>query len=169
MSQNLPLMSISTNSAEETRWLAVQLAGLVKPGDLVVLSGDLGAGKTTFTQGFGSALGVRVPITSPTFTLANRYEGDLIFNHLDVYRLENINEVSDLGLYELVDGNSVTVVEWGSAIAGSLPGGYLEVRFLLGGNPDDRVVELRIVGSEWSDREVALLALFNKKIGESKC
>jgi len=150
------VVSISTCSAEQTIAVAGALAGAVRPGDLIVLCGDLGAGKTAFTQGLGRALGVTTPITSPTFTLANRYEGDLVVNHLDVYRLAHIDEVRDLGLHELLDDKSVTVIEWGDAIAGVLPGGYLEVRITLGDGSDDRVLEFRTVGEEWTDREAAL-------------
>jgi len=154
------IRSLVTTSATGTQQVAAALAGLVRAGDLLVLCGDLGAGKTAFTQGFGRALGVTVPITSPTFTLANRYAGtDLTVHHLDVYRLSHIDEVRDLGLHELVDDRSVTVIEWGDAIAGALPGGYLEVRRTLGAGPDDRIIDLRTVGTDWSEREVALLAL----------
>ncbi|MBT5567956.1 MAG: tRNA (adenosine(37)-N6)-threonylcarbamoyltransferase complex ATPase subunit type 1 TsaE [Acidimicrobiaceae bacterium] len=155
-----PLPTLGTASAEGTMAVAASLAGLARAGDLVVLCGDLGAGKTAFTQGFGRALGVTTPVTSPTFTLANRYEGtDLTLNHLDVYRLDHIDEVRDLGLHELLDSRSVTLVEWGDAIAGALPGGYLEVRIRLGDGPDDRLLDFRIVGSEWSDRDAGLRAL----------
>lgn len=164
-----PLCVVPTTSAEETRNLASHLAGLVRSGDLVVLCGDLGAGKTVFTQGLGLALGVEVPITSPTFTLANRYPGNLVVHHLDVYRLEHINEVADLGLHELVDDDSVTVVEWGDAIAGALPGGFLEVQLLLGEGPDDRQVEFRIMGTEWADRELSLFEIASGFIGGPSC
>ncbi|MBC8364589.1 MAG: tRNA (adenosine(37)-N6)-threonylcarbamoyltransferase complex ATPase subunit type 1 TsaE [Actinobacteria bacterium] len=150
---------VHTGSAEATQTLAARLAAFVRAGDLIVLCGDLGAGKTTFTQGFGGALGVTSPVTSPTFTLANRYEGSLIVNHLDVYRLAHIDEVADLGLAELVDDRSVTLIEWGDAIAGVLPGGYLEVRIRMGDGPDDRSLEFRVVGREWRDREAALSGL----------
>jgi|TARA_B100000959_G_scaffold284689_1_gene357033 tRNA threonylcarbamoyladenosine biosynthesis protein TsaE len=136
--------------------VAHSLACSVRPGDLIVLCGDLGAGKTAFTQGLGRALGVTTPITSPTFTLANCYEGDLVVNHLDVYRLTHIEEVSDLGLHELLDDGSLTIIEWGDAIAGALPGGYLEIRIMLGDGPDERLLEFHTVGDEWSDREADL-------------
>ena len=85
MTIGAPLLAMGTTSALQTQKVAASLAVLVQPGDLLVLCGDLGAGKTAFTQGFGRALGVTTPITSPTFTLANRYEGDsLTVNHLDV-------------------------------------------------------------------------------------
>jgi len=155
-----PLLAMGTTSALQTQEVASSLAALVQAGDLLVLCGDLGAGKTAFTQGFGRALGVTTPITSPTFTLANRYEGEaLTVNHLDVYRLSHIDEVRDLGLHELVDGRSVTLVEWGDAIVGALPGGYLEVRLSLGVGPDDRILEFCIIGPDWADREEGLLGL----------
>ena len=109
--------TVPTASADETQTVAARLAALVRAGDLIVLCGDLGAGKTAFTQGLGRALGVTAPITSPTFTLANRYEGDnLTVHHLDVYRLARIEEVRDLGLPELVDDRAVTLVEWGLSL-----------------------------------------------------
>ena len=150
---------VHTGSAEATQVIAARLAALVRAGDLIVLCGDLGAGKTTFTQGFGGALGVVDPITSPTFTIANRYEGALVVNHLDVYRLAHIDEVADLGLAELVDDRSVTLIEWGDAIAGALAGGYLEVRISLGEGSDDRTLEFRPVGMEWQGRVAALSGL----------
>ena len=160
MTIGAPLLAMGTTSALQTQKVASSLAALVQAGDLLVLCGDLGAGKTAFTQGFGRALGVTTPITSPTFTLANRYEGDaLTVNHLDVYRLSHIDEVQDLGLHELIDGRSVTLVEWGDAIVGALPGGYLEVRLSLGVGPDDRLLEFRIIGVDWADREEGLLGL----------
>ncbi len=160
MTIGAPLLAMGTTSALQTQKVASSLAALVQAGDLLVLCGDLGAGKTAFTQGFGRALGVTTPITSPTFTLANRYEGDaLTVNHLDVYRLSHIDEVRDLGLHELIDGRSVTLVEWGDAIVGALPGGYLEVRLSLGVGPDDRLLEFRIIGPDWADREEGLLGL----------
>ena len=153
------LTVIATNSAGQTMAVARSLAGSVRAGDLIVLCGDLGAGKTAFTQGLGRALGVATPITSPTFTLANRYEGDLVVNHIDVYRLVHIDEGRDPGLHELLDDRSVTVIEWGDAIAGALPGGYLEIRMVLGDGPDDRFLEFRTVGEGWADREATVAAL----------
>ena len=83
-----------TSAVGETQALAAELAALAEPGDLLVLAGDLGAGKTAFVQGFGRGLGVTEPITSPTFTLAQQYEGRLLVHHLDVYRLDQLVEVA---------------------------------------------------------------------------
>jgi tRNA threonylcarbamoyladenosine biosynthesis protein TsaE len=149
-------ITAATSSISQTRELAAALAELARPGDLFLLVGDLGAGKTAFTQGFGAALGVQEPITSPTFTLARVYRGRLELNHLDVYRLAQLDEVLDLGLQELLDGDSVTVIEWGDAIAPALGADYLEVRLGYGADDDDRIVVLRPVGGRWAARTRAL-------------
>ena len=91
-----PMLAVRSRSASQTQALGAALATECEAGDLIVLTGDLGAGKTTFTQGLAAALGVRVTVTSPTFTLAQRYEGEMVVNHLDVYRLEELSEVVDL-------------------------------------------------------------------------
>jgi tRNA threonylcarbamoyladenosine biosynthesis protein TsaE len=149
-------MEAVTRAADETRQMAGALAELARPGDLLVLAGDLGAGKTAFTQGFGAALGIDERITSPTFTLVSRYEGRLVLNHLDVYRLEQIEEVQQLGLGELLDDGGVTVIEWGDAILPALPSSYLEVRFTYGEGDDDRRIEFRPTGRRWIARTRAL-------------
>jgi tRNA threonylcarbamoyladenosine biosynthesis protein TsaE len=147
-----------TSSAEQTKALAASLAELARPGDLILLAGDLGAGKTAFTQGYGAALGVDDLITSPTFTLVNTYEGRLELNHLDVYRLEAMGEVLDLGVPEMLDDGGVTVIEWGDAVAPALPADYLEIRFTFietdptGATDDVRILELVPVGPRWSAR-----------------
>jgi tRNA threonylcarbamoyladenosine biosynthesis protein TsaE len=150
-----------TSSVSETQDLAVALAALAQHGDLVVLAGDLGAGKTAFVQGFGRGLGVTEPITSPTFTLAQQYEGRLLVHHLDVYRLDQLGEVADLGLSELLDDGGVVLIEWGDAILPVLPNDYLEVRLTYGSGDhagdDDRRIVLRAVGPGWARRQVSLL------------
>jgi len=149
-------MRARSRSAVDTHALAGALAELARPGDVILLAGELGAGKTAFTQGFGAALGVREPITSPTFTLASQYEGRLDLNHVDVYRLEQLSEVLDLGLPEMLDEGGVTVIEWGDAIVGALPADYLLIRLTYGDGVDDRDLELELVGSRWSARRRAV-------------
>jgi tRNA threonylcarbamoyladenosine biosynthesis protein TsaE len=142
---------------DATRDLAAAVAGLARPGDVVVLAGDLGAGKTAFVQGFGRALGVEERITSPTFTLVHIYEGGrLPIHHLDVYRLDQINEALDLGLAEMLDDGGVVLVEWGDAILPVLPHDLLEVRLTFGDGDDDRGLQLRPVGPGWSARARSL-------------
>ena len=146
----------TTSSASATADLAAALAELAQPFDLLLLTGDLGAGKTAFCQGFGRGLGIDEQITSPTFTLVRSYTGRLDLYHLDVYRLEQLEEVVDLGLSELLDDGSVTVIEWGDVIAPALPQDYLEVRIRLGAGDDERVLDLQPVGQRWSARMRAL-------------
>jgi tRNA threonylcarbamoyladenosine biosynthesis protein TsaE len=157
-------LTARTSSVDETRTLAAALAALALPGDLLVLAGDLGAGKTAFAQGFGRGLDVTERITSPTFTLAQQYQGRLVVHHLDVYRLDQLREVADLGLSELLDDGGVVLIEWGDAILPVLPSDYLEVRLTYGddgepgGSADDRRrIALRPVGTAWARRQVSLL------------
>ena len=152
-----PAISAKTFSVEETRSLASLLSKVFQAGDVVVLSGDLGAGKTAFTQGLGLGLGVEHPVTSPTFTLANKYEGELTLNHLDVYRLEHFQEVEELGLSELIDSNSLTVIEWGDVISSVLTEGYLEISLSHGENLEERNIEFRLIGQQWVGRESELI------------
>lgn len=149
----------ATCSVEETRELAAAVSALARPGDVVVLAGDLGAGKTAFAQGFGQGLGVSERITSPTFTLVHVYEsGRLLVHHLDVYRLDQLSEALDLGLAEMLDEGGVVLVEWGDAITPVLPHDLLEVRLTFGAGDDDRVLALRPVGPGWAARAEGLTA-----------
>ena len=157
-----PGLVARTDSAGATRDLAAALAELARPSDLLVLVGDLGAGKTAFTQGFGRGLGIDDQITSPTFALVQSYTGRLDLYHLDVYRLDQVAEALDLGLSELLDDGSVTVIEWGDAITPVLPHDYLEVHLRFVDDPegvplpDEREVELVPVGPRWAARVRAL-------------
>ncbi len=167
-----PVLTAATRSVAETKDLAAALASLVARGDLVVLAGDLGAGKTAFAQGLCAALGVSVAVTSPTFTLANRYQGRLEVNHLDIYRLDNLAETAELGLEELIDGDGVTLVEWGDAIAPVLGADYLEIRLGFGAGDDDRIIACTTVGPRWAARSRGLseaLAPWAADTGEAPC
>ena len=144
-----------TTSVVATRDLAAAVAALARAGDVVLLVGDLGAGKTAFTQGFARGLGVEEQVTSPTFTLARSYKGRVRLNHLDAYRLESPQEAEDLGLRELLE-EGVTVIEWGDTVAPSIPADYLELRFAYGEQDDDRNVGVRVVGPSWAARQRSL-------------
>jgi tRNA threonylcarbamoyladenosine biosynthesis protein TsaE len=155
------MILVRTESPEATRELAGSLAGLVREGDLVLLSGDLGAGKTAFVQGLGAALGVEGRITSPTFTLAQEYDGtSLRLNHLDVYRLTDSAEVHDLGLAELLE-DGVTVVEWGERLLPGIGSDHLQLRFRFADPDEDldvRLVEVAATGPTWTARSHLLHA-----------
>jgi len=124
-----PSVEVETSSADETRALGRRLAGLLRPGDVVVLSGDLGAGKTTLAQGIGAGLGVRGDVTSPTFVIS-RVHPSLVDGpplvHVDAYRLHDGAELDDLDLDETLEVG-VTVVEWGDGLADSLSADRLRV------------------------------------------
>lgn len=150
-----------TSSVEQTREVAEAVSSLARPGDVVVLAGDLGAGKTAFVQGFGRGLGVADRITSPTFTLVHVYEGRLPVHHLDVYRLEQLSEALDLGLPEMLDEGGVVLIEWGDAILPVLPHDLLEVRLTFGAGDDDRHLAFRPVGAAWAPRSDALAGVLS--------
>lgn len=152
-----------TKSADDTRELAAALANIVRPGDLVLLAGELGAGKTAFVQGLGRALGVEEPITSPTFTLMRDYRARIPLVHVDVYRLDHLQEVLDLGISELIDDEAVALIEWGDLAEPVLPADFLEVRlaYVDGGDDDERVIAFRLVGSSWAGRADALEGLID--------
>lgn len=149
------MISCATRSVGETRLLGAAVASVAASGDLIALSGDLGAGKTALVQGFAAALGVAQPVTSPTFVLANRYEGQTVVNHLDAYRLNGMAEAHDLALPELLD-DGVTLVEWGDVISAALPADRLEIAIGFGAGPDDRSLGLTACGPSWMERRAAL-------------
>ena len=126
-------------------------------GQMVLLAGEAGAGKTALVQGFGRGLGITEHILSPTLMLAREHSGGrLLLYHLDVYRLEQMQEVFDVGLPEILDEGGVTVIEWGDVIAPALPSDYLELRLRFGEGDDDRIIEVAAVGPRWNARARAL-------------
>ena len=140
------------SSAAQTGRIAAVLGAAAAPGDVLVLAGDLGAGKTTFTKSYGAALGVTEPITSPTFTLARVYDGRLEMHHLDVYRLDQLDQVMDLALPELINSGGVVLIEWGDTILPTLPQDFLTLRIGFGDGDDDRIIEFGLVGERWGAR-----------------
>lgn len=117
---------IKTESREASISLGERLAVLLKPGDVVTLEGDLGAGKTTFTKGIANGLGIIDTVSSPTFTIIKEYKGDLPLYHMDAYRLEYSEE--DLGFDEYFNGDGISVVEWATFIEDFLPENRLDVK-----------------------------------------
>ncbi|MFL5796348.1 MAG: tRNA (adenosine(37)-N6)-threonylcarbamoyltransferase complex ATPase subunit type 1 TsaE [Actinomycetota bacterium] len=139
--------------AEDMRALGEALAGVLVPGDVVALTGDLGAGKTTLVQGAARGLGVDDhTVTSPTFTLVREYRGRWPVYHLDVYRLDRVQEVIDLGFEELLDPDGVAFVEWGDAIEGLLPEGHLEIELWTRPEDEGRIALISSSGREWASR-----------------
>jgi tRNA threonylcarbamoyladenosine biosynthesis protein TsaE len=147
-------------TAEQMRALGERLAGHLRAGDVVVLSGELGAGKTTLVQGIGAGLGVRAPVVSPTFVIARVHrDGLLPLVHVDAYRLGSEIEVDDLDLDADLD-SAVTVVEWGEGLVERLSSDRLEVRIArssgepAGDGDDIRHVAVTGVGQRWAGVEL---------------
>lgn len=141
-------------TAEDTRAWGAHLGALLRAGDLLVLTGGLGAGKTTLTQGIAQGLGVRGPITSPTFVIARVHpslDGGAPLVHVDAYRLGGLEELDGLDLDDSLE-DSVTVVEWGHGVAENLSENYLEV--LLSGD-DQRTATLEPHGPRWAEPAAA--------------
>ena len=124
--------TVETTGVEETRALGARLGTGLAGGDVLALAGDLGAGKTAFTQGIAAGLGIRAAVTSPTFVLINRYVAPdgRVLQHADCYRLADAPaEMWDIGLTDLFAGDDIVVIEWADRISGLLPDEYLEITF----------------------------------------
>jgi tRNA threonylcarbamoyladenosine biosynthesis protein TsaE len=139
-------------TAEETRAWGARLGRVLRAGDLVVLTGDLGAGKTTLTQGIAEGLGVRGPVTSPTFVIARVHPslvGGPALVHVDAYRLGGLAELDDLDLDTSLE-DSVTIVEWGHGLAEGLSEDRLEITLA---GEDERRASLAATGARWEDEQ----------------
>jgi len=152
-----PRLSLRAASLDATHAVAAALASLSRPGDVILLAGEMGAGKTAFAQGFGRALGVTEPITSPTFTLVHSYDTDgPTLHHADVYRLDQLAEVADLALGELAEFDGIVLVEWGDVVASTF-GDHLVVRLdLVDGEVEARRITIVPAGGAWARRWAAL-------------
>lgn len=147
--------AVTTSTPDETMALGRMLAPLLTAGDVVVLTGHLGAGKTLFAAGIAEGLGIGARVTSPTFLIAKSYrDGFLPLIHADVYRLSSVAEFDDLGLLDAGEDGAV-VIEWGEAVADILPDDRLEVMFAMEG--DHRTITFRPCG-EWKHRSLEVLA-----------
>ncbi|WP_290776456.1 tRNA (adenosine(37)-N6)-threonylcarbamoyltransferase complex ATPase subunit type 1 TsaE [Exiguobacterium sp. UBA5002] len=140
------MIELKINSLEETTALALELGRRAEAGMVITLDGDLGAGKTTFTQSFAKGLGVTRHVNSPTFTIMKVYTGRLPLYHMDVYRLEGSGD--DIGLEEYLNGEGVAVVEWSELIADSLPPERLAITITRTGD-DSRRFELTPIGERY--------------------
>lgn len=161
------VIRVVSTSAETTRALGAALASDLGPGAVIVLAGDLGSGKTVFAQGVASGLGVTDRVVSPTFAIAREYTGRVRVHHLDVYRLDRVQEAIDLGLDELFD-DAVTLIEWGDGVRDLLPPDRLEVELVLApavdpgdANSDPAVDDIRMItitpfGADWIARAAEL-------------
>jgi tRNA threonylcarbamoyladenosine biosynthesis protein TsaE len=148
----------TTHAATETHALGQRLGVLLRAGDVVVLDGELGTGKTVLAKGIAVGLGITEPVVSPTFTVVREYDAPVPLVHVDVYRLDHLQELHDLGFDDLVGGDAVTVVEWGDRVSAALPADRLRVLLEPGADDDERVVSVDAAGLSWSARHDALAA-----------
>ncbi|SHH58923.1 tRNA threonylcarbamoyladenosine biosynthesis protein TsaE [Caloranaerobacter azorensis DSM 13643] len=145
------MVKIKTNSPEETYSFGYRLGKLLKSGDILCLNGDLGAGKTTLTQSIARGLGVEDYVTSPTFTLINEYEGRYPVYHFDVYRIDDIDEMYNLGFEEYIYSEGVTIIEWASIIEDILPLERLDITIKRGKEIDDREIIIEAKGNRYEE------------------
>ncbi len=117
------------NSESECKILGEKIASQLKEGDIVILEGDLGAGKTTMVKGFQKKLNYKYQVTSPTFTLINEYEADIKVIHIDCYRENDIKRWKQIGLDEYLFSNNIVVIEWGNLIKEILPDDIIVIKF----------------------------------------
>jgi tRNA threonylcarbamoyladenosine biosynthesis protein TsaE len=159
-------MKVVSRSVEETRALGEELGrDVLRAGDVVVLSGELGTGKTALAQGVGRGLDVDGPVVSPTFTLVREYTGRVRLCHVDVYRLERVQEFHELGIEEQLE-ESVTLIEWGEVAGSALPADRLEVRLTAGAGPDERIIELVLQGESWRQRSRRLAEIVENRASD---
>lgn len=146
------MIEVRCPTSEDTEALGGRLASSLRPGDVVLLAGGLGAGKTLFTRGLATGLGVDEPVVSPSFVLVREYRsGFLPVIHVDVYRLGSLHEFDDLDVLEM-SKDGVLVIEWGEAVNSALPPDHLRIEFDV---EDDRSRTLRFVGEgEWANRDL---------------
>jgi tRNA threonylcarbamoyladenosine biosynthesis protein TsaE len=151
------VLELVARSLADTHAVAGALAALVRSGDVILLAGEMGAGKTAFTKAVAAALDVTEPVTSPTFTLVHSYDtGRMPVHHADLYRLGTLHEVADLGLPELVESRGVLLVEWGD-VASTVFGDHLEITLVAGDEDESvRTITIRAVGGAWATRWGAL-------------
>jgi tRNA threonylcarbamoyladenosine biosynthesis protein TsaE len=151
-------LEMVSRSSDETHALGVQLGQGAQPGNILLLIGELGAGKTTLTQGIAQGLGVTERPRSPTFVMATEYHGRLALYHLDLYRIDHVAELGELGLEEYLSGDSVTVVEWADRAPQAFPADCLRIS-LESIDEDTRRVTMTAEG----DRHMALLATLKSR------
>ena len=150
------MIEVRCQTEDDTRAFASRLASVLRPGDTLVLAGGLGVGKTLFTGGLATGLGVEETVVSPSFVLVRRYDsGFLPFVHVDVYRLGSLNEFDDLDVFEMSEGG-VLVIEWGDAVESALPTNHLRIEFSV---EEDEARVLRLIPSgDWVGRDLAGVA-----------
>jgi tRNA threonylcarbamoyladenosine biosynthesis protein TsaE len=131
--------TLETGSVHATRRAGAALGVALRPGDVIVLTGDLGAGKTVIAQGVASALGVTGHVTSPTFNILVVHRGEVDLAHFDLYRLERIEQLEDIDFWGVIEGDAVSLIEWGDRFPRALPADVLTVTLAITGDESRRI------------------------------
>ena len=143
------MFEIQSNSIEETLQLGRRVAEGLKGGEVIALTGELGAGKTVFVKGLAKGLGIEETITSPTFVLARTYQGRLLLHHIDLYRLETCNDVDSIGIDDYLGGGGVIAIEWAEKFMGDLPPPFLHI-IIEPGEDERRLIQIAAAdGAAW--------------------
>ena len=152
------MINIETHSFEETVEFGKKLGIVLKSGDIISLSGDLGTGKTALTNGIAKSLGIDSYIASPTFTLVNEYEGRLPLYHFDVYRIYDPDEMFDIGFEEYINSEGITIIEWGEQIREILPEEIINVNIKknLDKGIDVREISIDFIGEKYSEYQAKI-------------
>ncbi|MEN8136345.1 MAG: tRNA (adenosine(37)-N6)-threonylcarbamoyltransferase complex ATPase subunit type 1 TsaE [Thermodesulfobacteriota bacterium] len=155
---NIKLLALA-----DTEHLGRLLGEIARAGDVIILSGSLGAGKTTMTQSIGAGLGVPANcyITSPTFSLMHEYQGRLTLYHMDLYRLSSEEEIEDLGFLEYIYGDGLSVIEWPNRLGSLMPEEYLEIKLELQDTVDTRTARISAAGNQWRPRLGKIQQMFS--------
>ena len=147
MKEEIPILSsyttqIITRSVEDTRALGQDIGRRLQSNTVITLTGDLGSGKTVFVQGLAKGLGVpnRYYVTSPTYTLINEYPGRFRLFHVDLYRLDHVEELKEIGIDEIVNGEGVVAVEWADKLPGNLLTDYINLQFEIVGEESRKIL-----------------------------
>ena len=157
--QSLGIMC--SRSLAETESIAGVLARYLVAGDIIVLSGELGGGKTAFVRGATQALGSDDLVTSPTFAIVQEYDASIKIVHIDCYRIDRVQELHDIGFSEMLDDGSIAFIEWGELAAPVLPPAFMTITFTLGVEESDRSIAFEVHG-DWSGRRAEIESAFEQ-------
>lgn len=147
------MLKLVSSNSKETEQIGQRIGEILRPGDVICLSGDLGVGKTTLVKGLAKGLGIKDHLTSPTFTIVNQYEGKHLLYHFDVYRVNDVDELYAIGFEEYIYSEAVSVIEWAELISDILPKEklWVEIKKDVNNSEDYRKIILIPNGIKYQD------------------
>ena len=145
------MIEMITDSPQQTYELGENIGKILKPGMVICLSGEMGAGKTAITQGIAKGVGVDTYVTSPTYTIINEYDGEIPIYHFDVFRIDNVEELEEIGFDEYLYGEGIVIIEWASLIKEALPKEYLWIHMGKRKEFNDRILTFTAMGERYKE------------------